>query len=74
MSDFSSFDRTLLGHIRAGLQTFQSLYTHESLRALADAVDSKGDGYRLIDRRLQALRKAGKIHQPGKRGVWVPVS
>lgn len=70
MSDFRSIDNAILDNIQEGRHTFQSLYLHPPLRGFADALDAKGDGYRLIDRRLQALRKAGKIHQPGKRGVW----
>jgi hypothetical protein len=68
--NYEEFDRTLLAQIEAGIGTMKRLEWIPELRALAaphqDGV--RTPVYRVIDRRLQALRKAGKLRWSGK--VW----
>jgi hypothetical protein len=69
--DYKEFDRTLLEQIEAGRNKMMLLDCEVSgLRALAAPHQDGGRTpvYRVIDRRLQALRKVGKLRWSGK--VW----
>ena len=71
MTDYSKFDAALLAEITHSPQDFTSLLWTRSLNGLAqslDAIDRRGhpvDIWRIFDRRLQALRRAGKIRYSG---------
>lgn len=72
--DYKEFDQALLNQIKSGRNAMKLLIQDASgLRTLAaphQTIDrgSKTPVYRIIDRRLQALRKAGKLRWDGK--VW----
>lgn len=71
-TDYSAFDADLIAVIRSGVSNFTSLSVG-SLRTKADAIakpDRYGDsaGWRVIDRRLQALRKKGALKYDRKNG------
>lgn len=59
--DYTDFDKELLAGIACGCDTMAML--DGRMRALAEpfARTSNNPTYRIVDRRLQALRKAGKI-------------
>lgn len=68
MSKYAEYDQKLLILIDGGCRDFDALCSR-----LADenAVFAKpGERFRVTDRRLQALRKAGKIAYDRSRGVW----
>lgn len=79
MTDHSKFDAALLAEItRAPRQKLAALMYHQPLARLAYDLNLKDYlGYRvptsrIFDRRLQALRRAGKIRC--SRGAWEVVS
>ena len=59
MRDYSEFDAELLRLIKNGCST--ASYLTGRLKDSAKAVDSETEPYRVVDRRLQALRKRGLI-------------
>lgn len=72
MTDYTIFDKALTECIRRGATQFYELNSGPLLKqamALAKP-DRRGDrdGWRVIDRRLQALRKAGKLTYDRKAG------
>ncbi|CAD5377390.1 hypothetical protein OF001_U20317 [Pseudomonas sp. OF001] len=66
MSKYAEFDAKLLGLISAGKQTFTELQVCTAVEAAPLA--GGGEPFRVVDRRLQALRKAGKIRYA--KGKW----
>lgn len=63
---FAGLDAALLAAIKAGAVTFGALLAQEPLLRDATALASadrwgQRNGDRVIDRRLQALRRAGKL-------------
>lgn len=75
MSKYAEFDTAILDLIAKGINTMAVLDTHKhGLKALAepfrtkDRYDHLTPHFRIIDRRLQALRKAGSIKFNKK--VW----
>lgn len=80
MSKYAELDELILGKINGETPTpFYKIHYCEGgescfdggVFALCDSMaKTKGEGFRVLDRRLQALRKAGKIKSiPGKG--WV---
>jgi hypothetical protein len=71
-NDYTQFDATLQLKIMAGINTAHRL--EPAMQDLAEPFCYGSSGswstpaYRIVDRRLQALRKAGKIAFDGK--VW----
>lgn len=68
MSKYAEYDSNLLSLIKGGCNTFDAL-----VRRLADAnkqFDQSADRWRVTDRRLQALRRAGKIVFSQSRKSW----
>jgi len=68
---YDVLDGKILDFIKARRSTFQSLTAQ--LGNEAEALSPvPGDGWRVIDRRLQALRKAGEIfcERHGKKVLW----
>ena len=58
---FDAIDAALLDHLATGRRTFTGMQSR-AIMALAEAASRRpGDGFRVVDRRLQALRKAGKV-------------
>jgi len=73
MIDYSKFDAALLAEIQRRPGRFAYLITPKlremaQVLALQDAVPALKGTYPIFDRRLQALRRAGKIRYTGK--VW----
>lgn len=67
--DYSEFDKKLLELVDSGTNTAAALTT--ALDALAKPLMSQpGDEFRVVDRRLQALRKKGLISW-SRRGSFV---
>jgi hypothetical protein len=76
--NYTEFDKALLTQIAAGRDTMMRLDSAESgLNKLAEPLRVKDRWghltpyFRVIDRRLQALRKRGEIRFDGK--VWVKI-
>lgn len=68
--DYTEFDAELVRLIGSGSRVFSALCSSTKLRELARPfVSPSGAEDRIIDRRLQALRKAGRIHY-GTRTGW----
>lgn len=68
MSKYAEYDSNLLSLIKGGCNTLDAL-----VRRLADAnkqFDKSADRWRVTDRRLQALRRAGKIVFNHSRKSW----
>lgn len=68
MSKYAEYDSNLLSLIEGGCNTFDAL-----VMRLADAnkqFDQSADRWRVTDRRLQALRRAGKIVFNHSRKSW----
>lgn len=67
-TDYTRFDEQLLSLIQSGVDKMSMLETRSVLRDLAKPHQDGGrtPAFRVIDRRLQALRKAGKIRFNGK--------
>lgn len=69
--DYTEFDKRLLASIEAGPNTAAALST--ALDADAKMLMSRpGEEFRVVDRRLQALRKKGEIawERCGRMVVW----
>ncbi|WP_137917119.1 hypothetical protein [Hydrogenophaga sp. 2FB] len=65
MSKFEDFDTMVLEEIRLRPRNFTQLQT----KIIMDAAAPLGaEGFRVLDRRLQAMRKTGKIRFQG--GMW----
>lgn len=59
---YEEFDAQLLSLIGSGVSRFHRLTVRMEPLALAFCTDpTKSEPFRVVDRRLQALRKAGKI-------------
>lgn len=75
MSKYQQLDEQILFYIGELPVTFMEIHfadgIHEGIHAECERFSTKtGEGFRVLDRRLQALRKAGKIRAiPGKG--WV---
>lgn len=77
MTDYSKFDAALLASIGTRPRNFTELTTRRELVALVESLGAKSkSGHpvptdRIFDRRLQALRRAGRIRY--SRGKWEAV-
>ena len=68
--DYTNFDAMLLNLIRTGKNRMMLLEQDRELIKAAKPFCAAGQPeFRVIDRRLQALRKAGKINHNGRE--WV---
>lgn len=83
MSKYAELDALILGKINSDTPTpFHKIHFDEDACGVADSKVSTlcdilatktGEGFRVLDRRLQALRKAGKIKSvPGKG--WIKLN
>lgn len=77
MSRYATLDEKIVAAIRKSPCTFKDLENNKPLMAMAnelapaDRFSREVNGWRLIDRRLQAMRKAGVIEH--REGYWRPV-
>lgn len=75
MSKYEEFDAALLSAICNGADKLDAMCGNQKLKSLAQPLREKDrwgnltDVFRIIDRRLQALRKKGMIAYNGTR--WV---
>ena len=70
--DYTALDRAIIAYITAGKATFTGLTAAVAEHSDALARDDAAPGWRIVDRRLQALRKAGQIrYKRGVFGGWV---
>lgn len=75
MSKYAMLDQQIIKAVRKKPLSFAMLQAREDIGGLADSLAPKnkyGDamGWRLIDRRLQALRKSARIAH--RNGYWGP--
>ena len=67
MKDFTAVDAAIVKAIQDGNQRFGDLFTDAVFKATTPLIARVADRDRLVDRRLQALRKRGVITYHGKR-------
>lgn len=67
MSRYAEVDERIVKLISEGWNEFQHLTCFVDLMALCTPLAGEQPYWRVIDRRLQALRKAGKIKYLGNR-------
>ena len=69
MKDYSKLDKAVLTAIKNGRNTFASI-NNGKIAAMCDELRThRSDGFRVLDRRLQALKNAGKISYTN-HGGW----
>lgn len=74
MPKYEMIDRLIMDQIGANPKPFHSIYANEAIFVECKRINSEdgkdpGDAFRVLDRRLQAMRKSGKIRST-KKG-WV---
>ena len=68
---YAQLDAKLLELIRSGADTFNVLVVRRDINELAAPHETATtEAWRVVDRRLQALRKAGKISFSRKNDKW----
>jgi hypothetical protein len=69
--DYTEFDAKVISHIRAQVRTVSSLCAALNTDA-KPFVNRPGEEFRVVDRRLQALRKKGLISwsRLGRHVIW----
>lgn len=68
MSKYAEYDSNLLSLIEGGCNTFDALVRR--LDGSNKQFDQSADRWRVTDRRLQAMRRAGKIVFDHSRKSW----
>ena len=70
--DYTRLDAEIIEQISKGKSNFTSIYIAVSMTVarMIEPTSKKSDDWRVVDRRLQSLRKAGRISYSG-RGGWV---
>ena len=71
--DYINLDTAILAFVAEKPATFQGLAYRVALYSEALAESDPAPAWRIVDRRLQALRKAGKIRYQRKPEGWVLV-
>lgn len=69
VKDFTQLDAAIVEEIKSGNNTFTLLQLSRAAALAKPFVTPRGDVERVIDRRLQALRKKGAIRY--SKGVWL---
>lgn len=61
--DYSSIDAAIVSCIENGADTFGAIFPNRKVKEACVAAfgDERADCYRIVDRRLQSLRKRGAI-------------
>lgn len=69
--DYTEFDKMLMAYIELGGKTASALTIHLEAEA-KPLMNRPGEEFRVVDRRLQALRKKGRISFERRGGsvVW----
>jgi hypothetical protein len=70
--DYTRLDAEIIEQISDGKKNFTSIYiaVRMTVARMIESTGKKSDEWRVVDRRLQSLRKAGRISYSG-RGGWV---
>lgn len=72
MKDFTTIDCAILSRIASGACTFTSINASVEHHAKPHA-GPRGDTFRVVDRRLQSLRKRGIIHFDNTKWFITPL-
>jgi len=67
--NYEALDAQIIAKVAEGANRFDRICV--PLEERADFFAGKGKGWRLIDRRLQALKKSGRLAYEGKSGWMV---
>lgn len=68
---YAELDAKILELVRNGADTFNTLVVRRDINKLTAPHETAAtEGWRVVDRRLQALRKAGKIAFRRDAGRW----
>ena len=68
---YAQIDAELIELIKSGDGTFNAIASRADVSALTAPHETEtAEGWRIVDRRLQALRKAGKIAFSRDAGRW----
>lgn len=71
LNKYAQLDAKLIELIKSGAGTFNAIAARADVAALtAPHETATTEGWRVVDRRLQALRKAGKIAFSRDVGRW----
>ena len=71
LNKYAQIDAKLIELIKSGVVTFNAIAPRADVAALtAQHETATTEGWRVVDRRLQALRKAGKIAFSRDVGRW----
>lgn len=68
MTDYTEFDAELLSLLAGGLCSFAALAERLSAKAAVFCTEPRQVPFRVVDRRLQALRKKGLVSHNTKTG------
>ena len=68
ISIYSNIDKEIIRLIGKGVDTFSDIWTNRELVDVCNKENIRSDKYRLVDRRLQILRKKGLIKF--EKGHW----
>lgn len=69
--DYTELDSAIIERVSKGCVSFTALSGSVSKPSEALATNDPAPGWRIVDRRLQALRKAGRIRYQRKPEGWV---
>jgi hypothetical protein len=69
--DYTNLDSAILARVAKGCVSFTALSGSVSKESDALAKNDPAPAWRIVDRRLQALRKAGRIRYQRKPEGWV---
>ena len=72
--DYKLLDAAILGVVAEKLETFQGLAYRVKSYSYSITDNDPDHAWRVVDRRLQVLRKAGKIRYQRKPEGWVLVT
>jgi hypothetical protein len=74
---YETLDKAIMGKMGGHAQAFSAIYVRDvrdECERIAVAEPAKVEPFRILDRRLQALRKAGKIRSTSKGWVREPAT
>ena len=65
---YTNVDKEIIRLIKKGVDTFSDIWTNREFQSVCNKDHIENDRYRLVDRRLQVLRKKGLIKF--EKGHW----
>ena len=69
--DYTKLDDAIIARVAKGCVSFTALSTSVSIHSELLAKSDPAPAWRIVDRRLQALRKAGRLRYQRKPEGWV---